>query len=79
MKNKIRQSIRTVGRKAMRKLGWHENCEVGVHAPAAFRRFLVGVARARENHHLRNVFANEQLDIYESVGMTKRNADWLYF
>ena len=74
-----RPSLRALGRKAVAKKGWHENCEYSGHAPANYRRDRVRMVRHRENHHLRNHLTNVSFEDFEPLCLAKRDADWLYF
>jgi hypothetical protein len=37
------------------------------------------MARQKENHHLRNAVASQNLEWFEPLRIAKRDADWLYF
>ena len=80
MKILSRQSVKTLGRKAVCKLGWHENRSWGSrHAPAEYRRNRVRSARTKENHCLRRHVQLGEFENYEPLNVAHRDADWLFF
>jgi hypothetical protein len=81
MKNLFsRSSIRTIGRRAVARKHWNENCEYcGLNAPAEFRRRVVRMDRRKFKHELANATAQGTLSEYEPVHIAKRNVKHLYF
>lgn len=74
-----RPTLRTLGRKRLPK-HWKENgWPTGDRtAPPAFRRRRTRVIRHIENLHLANCIANDKLETYEPIGLTRRDALHLY-
>jgi hypothetical protein len=75
---KTATSVRFFVRKDVKK-NWNENGERNQHAPKAYRHNLVRTARCKENHHLANAIANNNLDNYEPLCVAKHDADWYWF